>query len=86
MAKQTFSVDVPTNADDLITLAKAIIAKDAALGASSPFKCDVEHGLRDCPVTAITNTTAFMTSMNLFRICFDLPCQIPTFYARLQNI
>jgi enamine deaminase RidA (YjgF/YER057c/UK114 family) len=38
MAKQTFSVDVPTNADDLITLAKAIIAKDAALGASSPFK------------------------------------------------
>jgi hypothetical protein len=38
MAKQTFSVDVPTNADDLIALAKAILAKDAALGANSPFK------------------------------------------------
>jgi hypothetical protein len=38
MAKQTFSVDVPTNPDDLIALAKAILAKDSALGANSPFK------------------------------------------------
>ncbi len=38
MAKQTFSVDVPTNPDDLIALAKAILAKDTALGANSPFK------------------------------------------------
>ena len=38
MAKQTFSVDVPTNPDDLIALAKAILAKDAALGTNSPFK------------------------------------------------
>jgi hypothetical protein len=38
MAKQTFSVDVPTNPDELITLAKAILAKDGELGANSPFK------------------------------------------------
>ncbi len=38
MPKQTFSVDVPTNPDDLIALAKAILAKDTALGANSPFK------------------------------------------------
>jgi hypothetical protein len=38
MAKQTFSVDVPTNPDDLIALAKALLAKDTALGANSPFK------------------------------------------------
>ncbi len=38
MAKQTFSVDVPTNPDDLIALATKILAKDTALGASSPFK------------------------------------------------
>jgi hypothetical protein len=38
MAKQTFSVDVPTNPDDLIALATKILAKDTALGANSPFK------------------------------------------------
>ena len=38
MAKQTFSVDVPTNPDDLIALAAKILAKDTALGANSPFK------------------------------------------------
>jgi hypothetical protein len=38
MAKQTFSVDIPVNADDLITLAKALLAKDTAMGATSPFK------------------------------------------------
>jgi len=38
MPKQTFSVDVPTNPDDLITLATKILAKDTALGANSPFK------------------------------------------------
>jgi hypothetical protein len=38
MAKQTFSVDVPTNPDDLIALAFKLLAKDTALGANSPFK------------------------------------------------
>jgi hypothetical protein len=38
MAKQTFSVDVPTNPDDLIALAAKLLAKDTALGANSPFK------------------------------------------------
>lgn len=38
MAKQTFSVDVPTNPDFLIALATKILAKDTALGANSPFK------------------------------------------------
>jgi len=38
MAKQTFSVDVPTNPDELIALAFKLLAKDTALGANSPFK------------------------------------------------
>jgi len=38
MAKNTFSVDVPTNPDELIALAFKLLAKDTALGANSPFK------------------------------------------------
>src|SRR6478609_11691656 len=38
MAKQSFSIDVPTNPDDIIKLADKILAKDVELGANSPFK------------------------------------------------
>jgi hypothetical protein len=62
MAKQTFSVDVPTNPDDLIALAAKLLAKDTALGANSPFK-NIKNwsaftGLNG---TADTNNTASNT-------------------------
>lgn len=38
MPNKTFSVDVPTNPDDLVALAKAILARDTAMGATSPLK------------------------------------------------
>lgn len=53
MAKQTFSVDVPTNPDDLITLAEKILAKDTELGANSPFK-----NIKNWDKFAALNTTA----------------------------
>lgn len=53
MAKQTFSVDVPVNPDELITLADKILAKDSELGANSPFK-----NIRGWSTFAALNTTA----------------------------
>jgi len=38
MAKQSFSIDVPSNPDDIIKLAGKILEKDVELGANSPFK------------------------------------------------
>jgi hypothetical protein len=53
MAKQTFSVDIPTNPDELIILSKAILAKDTAMGATSPFK-----NIKNWANFAALNTTA----------------------------
>lgn len=38
MAKQNYRVDVPINANELIALAKRILAKDVALADTSPVK------------------------------------------------
>ena len=38
MAKQSFSIDVPSKPDDLIKLAQKILEKDAKLAANSPFR------------------------------------------------
>ena len=53
MAKQTFSIDIPSNPDELIILAKAVLAKDTALGASSPFK-----NIKNWATFVALNTTA----------------------------
>jgi hypothetical protein len=62
MAKNTFSVDVPTNPDDLIALAAKLLAKDTALGANSPFK-NIKNWSAFAALngTADTNNTASNT-------------------------
>jgi hypothetical protein len=65
MANKTFSVEIPTNPDDLITLAKAILAKDTALGANSPFK-NIKNWSNFAPLNA-TADTSNQSSQSLYQ-------------------
>jgi hypothetical protein len=65
MAKQNYRIDIPTNADDLIALAKRILAKDTALADASPVK-----GVKDWSKFQTTTATADTnnnTSNDLYR-------------------
>jgi hypothetical protein len=56
MANKTFSVEIPINPDDLITLAKAILAKDTTLGANSPFK-NIKNWTNFAPLNSSADTS-----------------------------